>query len=271
MPWRRPAAPKPEPEPAPRAARGGAGLRTYAIGDVHGQREKLARAMERVEADRARTGDQGAPLVLLGDLVDRGPDSAGVIADVVAGIEAGRPWTSLLGNHDRMFRSFLDEPRAPDMRLRADVSWLHPNLGGAATLRSYGVEDAVRRPVEEVHAEAVERVPASHRAFLALMPLWRERGEALFVHAGILPDMPLELQEEDDLVWIRDGFLDDATAHPWLVVHGHTVVEAPTHFGNRVALDTGAGYGRALTAAVFEGRSGWVLTDDGREPLEPPP
>ena len=253
-----------------RAAEGGERLRTYAIGDVHGQREKLARAHERIEADRARVGDEGSLVVHLGDLVDRGPDSAGVIADVIEGTLAGRPWISLLGNHDRMFRAFLDAPREPDLRLRAELSWLHPNLGGTMTLASYGVEGAGRRPIEEVHAEAVERVPAAHRAFLAGMPLWSERGEVLFVHAGILPDMPLELQEEDDLVWIRDGFLDDPMPHPWLVVHGHTVVEAPTHFGNRVDLDSGAAYGGPLTAAVFEGRDAWVLTDDGRIPLEPP-
>lgn len=201
MPWRPRRAARLEPA-ARRAEAGGERLRTYAVGDVHGQREKLARAHGRIAADRARMGDEGSLVVHLGDLVDRGPDSAGVIADLIAGIEAGRPWISLLGNHDRMFRAFLDEPNAPDMRLRADLSWLHPNLGGAMTLASYGVPDAGRRPVEEVHAEAVERVPAAHRAFLAGMPLWCERGETLFVHAGILPDMPLELQEEDDLVWI---------------------------------------------------------------------
>ena len=245
-------------------------MRTYAIGDVHGQRALLARAHARIEADRARMGDAEAPVVHLGDLVDRGPDSAGVIADLVAGIEAGRPWVCLLGNHDRMFRLFLDDPRAPDPRLHPEYTWFHPNLGGAATLASYGVQGVLRRPIEDVHAEAVARVPRAHRALLASLSLWVERGETLFVHAGILPDMPLELQEEDDLVWIRRGFLDDPRPHPWLVVHGHTVVEEPTHFGNRVDLDSGAGYGRPLTAAVFEGRDAWVLTDDGRVPLEPP-
>ena len=245
-------------------------MRTYAIGDVHGQRAKLARAHALIEADRARTGDADAPVVHLGDLVDRGPDSAGVLSDVIAGVGAGRPWLFVLGNHDRLFRMFLDDPRAEDPRLRADLSWLHPNLGGAATLASYGVADAADRPVEVVHAEAVERVPGEHRAFLAGLPLWHERGELLLVHAGILPDMPMHLQEEDDLVWIRREFLDHTDPHPGLVVHGHTVVEEATHFGNRVDLDSGAGHGGPLTAAVFEGREAWVLTEDGREPLRPP-
>lgn len=246
-------------------------MRTYAIGDVHGHRDKLAAAHARVEADRARVGDEDAPLVHLGDLVDRGPDSAGVVADVIQGIAAGRPWMVTLGNHDRLFRRFLDAPHDRDLRLRADLSWLHPNLGGAATLASYGVHDAGRRPVEEVHVEALAKVPPAHRDFLHSLPLWVERGQTLFVHAGILPDMPLHLQEEDDLVWIRMGFVDDPQPHPWLVVHGHTALKKATHFGNRVDLDSGAGYGRPLTAAVFEGREVFLLTEDGRVPLRPPP
>ena len=240
------------------------------MGDIHGQRRLLAEAHERIEADRARVGDFDAPVVHLGDLVDRGPDSAGVLTDLIAGIEAGRPWVVLLGNHDRMFRGFLEDLHAQDPRLHPDYTWLHPNLGGAATLLSYGVEGMHRRPLEALHADAVARVPEAHRRFLADLPLWVERGEALFVHAGILPDMPLHLQEEDDLVWIRRGFLDHPLPHPWLVVHGHTTIEEATHFGNRVDIDTGAGHGRHLTAAVFEDREAWVLTDGGRVPLVPP-
>ena len=271
-PWR---PRRPETRPAPRPGRSeerraGGEPRSYAIGDVHGHRAKLAAAHERIEADRARTGDADAPVIHLGDLVDRGPDSAGVISDVIAGVEAGRPWITVLGNHDRMFRAFLDAPNEPDMRLREELSWLHPNLGGATTLASYGVDGAGRRPVEEVHAEAVARVPRAHRDFLAGLPLFVERGPLLLVHAGILPDMPLELQEEDDLVWIRRPFLDHTGPHPWLVVHGHTPIEEPTHFGNRVDLDSAAAFGGPLTAAVFEGRDAWVLTDDGRVPLHPP-
>ena len=245
-------------------------MRTYAIGDVHGQRGLLAGAHARIEADRERVGDGGSPVVHLGDLVDRGPDSAGVLTDLIEGVAAGRPWLCLLGNHDRLFRRFLDDPEGADPRLRPDMTWLHPNLGGAATLASYGVHDADRRPLGEVHAEAVARVPRAHREFLAGLLPWHERQGLLLVHAGILPDMPLDLQEEDDLVWIRRPFLDDPAPHPWLVVHGHTVVEEPTHYGNRVDLDSGAGHGGPLTAAVFEGLDAWVLTDRGRVPLPPP-
>ncbi len=167
-----------------------------------------------------------------------------------------------------MFLTFLREGAVHDAGLSAAKTWLHPALGGTATLASYGV-DAHRRPLGLVQAEARAAVPAAHVAFMAERPLWHEASEVLFVHAGIRPGLPLGEQAEDDLVWIRDGFLEDDTRHPWLVVHGHTVVEAPTHFGNRVALDAGAGFGRPLVAAVFEGREGFLLTSAGRAPLRP--
>ena len=112
-------------------------------------------------------------------------------------------------------------------------------------------------------------VPAAHLDFLDSRPLWVARGALLFVHAGIAPGVALEAQTEDDLIWIRDPFLNHARPHPWLVVHGHSAVEVPEHRGNRVNLDGGAGYGRMLHPAVFEGRDAWLLTETGRKPLRP--
>ncbi len=246
-------------------------VRSYAIGDIHGQRDALLAAHRRIEADRAACGDPEAPVIHLGDLVDRGPDSAGVIELLIEGADRGAPWITILGNHDRMFRGFLGDPDYQDPGLRADLSWLNPRLGGDTTLASYGIADAFERPRDEVHGEALERVPERHRAFLAGLPLTHLRGELLFVHAGIRPGLPLAEQTETDLVWIRSGFLEDPRDHGPLLVHGHTALEAPRHFGNRVDLDSGAGYGRPLTAAVIEGRQVWVLTDDGRVPLHPDP
>ena len=91
----------------------------------------------------------------------------------------------------------------------------------------------------------------------------------LFVHAGIRPGVALADQSQDDKLWIRGEFLDDRRPHPRLVVHGHTHVPAPEHHGNRVNLDSGAGYGHPLTTAVFEGRACWHLTETGRQPLMP--
>jgi serine/threonine protein phosphatase 1 len=115
----------------------------------------------------------------------------------------------------------------------------------------------------------VVAVPASHRAFLAGLPTLIQRGDVVFVHAGIRPGVPLDQQVEDDLTWIRDGFLTDPVSHGPLIVHGHTVVDAPTHYGNRVNIDSGAAYGGPLSSVVIEGRDVWHLTDAGRVKLVP--
>jgi len=245
-------------------------VRSYAIGDIHGHLDALRAAHARIAADRARCGDDGrAPVIHIGDLVDRGPDSAGVVAWLMDGIAQGRPWLVLRGNHDRMMAGFLDDPGHHDPGLRRDAHWLLPALGGAETLASYGVPDAGLRPAAEVHAEAVAKVPASHRAFLAGLALWHLRGEVLFVHAGIRPGIDLAAQTEDDLVWIRSPFLEDTRDHGALVVHGHTALPRARHFGNRVDIDSGVAYGRALTAVAIEGREVFELAAEGRAPLRP--
>jgi serine/threonine protein phosphatase 1 len=131
------------------------------------------------------------------------------------------------------------------------------------------VRSPADRPIAPVHADAVAAVPAAHRAFLAGLPLMHRAGDVLFVHAGIRPGVPLDAQAEDDLLWIREGFLDDPRDHGALVVHGHTAVTAPEHHGNRVNIDTRAGYGGALTAVAIEGRAVFVLGPGGRRPLLP--
>jgi Diadenosine tetraphosphatase and related serine/threonine protein phosphatases len=236
-------------------------LRTYAIGDIHGQIDLLRAAHARIAADRARVGDAEAPVVHIGDLVDRGPDSRGVVDLLLKGQLAGQNWVVLKGNHDRMFSLYL-EGRA-DPKLRADLDYLNPRIGGIETLASYGVTAGASA------AEAKAAVPAGHRAFLADLPGYFLRGEVLFVHAGIKPGVPLQAQVEDDLIWIRDPFLHFTGPHPWLVVHGHTHRPAAENLGNRVNIDSSAAYGGPLTAVVIEGREVFTLTDTGREPLLP--
>ncbi|WP_417525869.1 metallophosphoesterase family protein [Marinovum sp.] len=236
----------------------------YAIGDVHGQFDMLCRALEWIEAD----GGPEARVVFLGDLVDRGPDSFGVIELLVKGLEDGRDWQVLMGNHDRMFRRFLADGTPHDARILSGKGWLHPALGGPMTLASYGVEAAEERPIDEVLAEARAKVPGHHRRFLAeRKTLHREPG-LIFVHAGLRPGVPVDQQDEDDLVWIRDEFLNETKPFEALVVHGHTAIKAATHYGNRVNLDTGAGYGRPLTVGVFEGNATYTLTELGRAVLD---
>jgi len=235
----------------------------YAIGDIHGQREMLEEALELIAAD----GGPDAQVVFLGDYVDRGPDCRGVLDLLIAGLSAGKNWTCLMGNHDRMFSMFIEDYPRNDARLLVGYHWLHEKIGGVETLASYGVEVESGARIYEVHAKARAAVPEDHRAFLEGLPSHHEEEGLLFVHAGIRPGLALAEQSEDDKIWIRQEFLNDTRRHPWLVVHGHTHVPTAEHRGNRVNLDSGAGFGRPLTAAVFEGASCWQVTSDGRKRL----
>ncbi|VDC27288.1 metallophosphoesterase [Pseudogemmobacter humi] len=242
-------------------------MRSYAIGDIHGHLDLLKRAHERIAADMAVHGP--APVIHLGDLEDRGPDSRGVIGWLMQGIARGEDWVVLKGNHDRLFTRFLGDPWWEDPGLPRPLNWLHPRVGGAETLASYGVRAPADRPVEAVHADGRAAVDPAHVAFLEALPSHLLRGETLFVHAGIRPGVALAEQTEDDLVWIRQGFLDDARDHGPLVIHGHTSIDAPLHYGNRVNIDSSAAYGGPLTAIAVEGREVFHLTDLGRVPLLP--
>lgn len=242
-------------------------MHIYAIGDIHGHLELLKSAHHRIAADMALHGH--GKIVHLGDLVDRGPDSRGVVEYLRCGVAEGRDWLVLKGNHDRLFTQFLDDPKWKDPGLRPDLGWLHPKLGGAATLASYGVRSALDRPQGPVHAEALGALPQDHRAFLAARPTSFVCDEALFVHAGIRPGIALADQAETDLLWIRKDFLEDRRDHGALIVHGHTAIDKATHYGNRLNMDSSAAYGGPLSAAVIQGRSAYLLTDAGRMPLLP--
>jgi serine/threonine protein phosphatase 1 len=242
-------------------------MRYYAIGDIHGQYEMLLGAHLRIMEDRAHTGDDDAPVVHLGDLCDRGPDTRSVLDHLISGIDRDEPWIVLKGNHDAIFHDVVQRAREPHTPVR---HWASDNMGGRATMASYGVEPAFLSSDARLRAALQSAVPEAHVAFLEALPLYHEAGPLLFVHAGIRPGLPLSDQIEEDLTWIRRGFLEDTRDHGWLVVHGHTPVDAPMHCGNRVNLDTGAGFGNPLTVAVFEGKDCWILTETGREPLNPP-
>jgi len=242
-------------------------MRSYAIGDIHGHIDLLRQAHDLVAEDISRHGP--APLVHVGDLVDRGPDSCGVIDHLMRGIAEGCDWIVLKGNHDRMFSRFLRDPSEPEPGLRADLAWLHPKLGGAETLASYGVRAAGDRPVAKVHFDALQAVPQAHRAFLESRHAWHKIGDVLFVHAGIQPGVAIQDQTETDLVWIRAPFHAHKTSFGPLVVHGHTAIDTPTHYGNRVNIDSSAAYGGPLSAIVIEDAEVFHLTPQGRVAVLP--
>lgn len=233
----------------------------YAIADIHGYTSSLDKALALIEDD----GGADAPIVFLGDFVDRGPDSRGVIQRLVEAREAGRNWICLLGNHDRMFARFLDDATQHDDRIKSHKPWLSRSLGGAATLASYGLSDVEDRDADDLYEEARDAVPRAHRDFLDSLPAFHETKEHIFVHAGIRPGVPMEEQDEDDLVWIRDPFLFDTRDHGKLVVHGHTALSYPEAYPNRINLDGGAGFGNPLVPAVWDGEQWFLLTDGGRE------
>lgn len=237
----------------------------YAIGDIHGQIHELDRVLTLIEAD----GGPEAQITFLGDYTDRGAHSRATLDTLIKGRDEGRNWTFLKGNHDRMFEWFMQDPLRHDPYLMIKLYWLHPRLGGDTTLASYGVDAHEDRREKDVHADARAAVPQAHLDFLASLQLTHDAGDIFFVHAGIRPMVPLADQDEEDLLWIRQEFHNHTGPHPKLIVHGHTPVEIAMHYGNRVNLDTGAGYGKPLTAAVFEGGQVWTLTDKGRAALVP--
>lgn len=240
-------------------------MRTYAIGDIHGQLSELERVHDLIERDRSACGDADAPVVHIGDLCDRGPATSGVIDHLLQGQDSEKPWIVLTGNHDRMMTAFLEPLRREPKRMPEGVIWLDERLGGKETLASYGVD--TDQTVEAIHADAIARVPERHIRFLQDLPVTYERGECFFCHAGVYPGIALGEQDEEDLVWIREPFLSSTKEHGKLIVHGHTPTDVATHYGNRLNVDTGAGYFRPMSAVVIEGRDAWLLTEGGRAVL----
>ena len=238
-------------------------MTVYAIGDIHGHLDKLERAHARIEADRAREGAQDAQLIHVGDLVDRGPASAGVITYLMELSKSDPRITILRGNHDQLFVDFLTQD-LETCRANGTLRWTEAILGGRETLASYGVQNWFK---SAAHREAQRQVPAEHVAFLSGLPLTHQAGDCLFVHAGIRPGVALDDQDPEDLIWIRHEFLMSRLDHGPLVVHGHTPTDEVEHHGNRLAIDTGAAFGGPLSAVAIEGRDAFLLTETDRIPI----
>jgi len=233
--------------------------RCYAIGDIHGRLDLLARLLDLVHGDALRSDAGPAELVFLGDYVDRGPDSAGVVdllAELAARPAPGLRPVFLKGNHEDLMLDFLaGGPRA--------LAWLHN--GGIATLASYGVTLPEDLDVPSLRAAADQlaaALPDSHRAFLERLDLHHVAGPYLFVHAGLRPGLGLAEQDAQDLLWIRSPFLNATGRFEKFVVHGHTISAAPELKSNRLGIDTGAFCTGCLTAAVLD-KKGLRFLDTG--------
>ena len=231
---------------AKRALRLSPGRRAYVVGDVHGHLDRLRRVHARIRADLAARPVARPLLVHLGDLIDRGPESAGCVALLAGGPPLrGVPTVNLMGNHEAMLLAALNNDTQQDTD-----RWL--DNGGAESLASWGLKSSTR-PRDWLAA-----IPPAHQVLLRdLRPLHELEGY-LFVHAGVRPGVPLVQQRRNDLLWIRESFLAwEGVMLPEtpdrVIVHGHTPSDQPVLRANRIGLDTGAGRGGALTCAVLEG------------------
>ncbi|WP_345167016.1 metallophosphoesterase family protein [Sphingomonas daechungensis] len=228
------------------------GVCVYAIGDVHGCLEPLERLLEKIERD-LRTHDFQSHLVLLGDLIDRGPQSAGVIERLRHAPAPVDRVHFVMGNHEESMLNCL----AGD--IRAYEPWLR--YGGVETLQSYGLDSHdILAEGFDVGAAIKAAVPASHRNFIRKFKDQVRIGDCLFVHAGIRPGIPLDQQVPADLHWIRKEFLGDASDHGVTVIHGHTIVPRVQVRTNRVAVDTGCYLTGELSAVRVERTAVSILT-----------
>ena len=239
---------------ARRPPHGAPGARAYAIGDVHGRLELLDQLLDSIEEDRGAAGDGGQCYVIfLGDYIDRGPDSAGVIDRLRGYRPEGVTPILLGGNHEDVLLRLLKGERG------LLSGWL--KFGGGECARSYGLDPAALAGIDERVALSRLRdaVPKAHQRFLADCADTFRFGDYLFVHAGIRPGLPLAEQDIADLRWIRAPFLDDRQEHGFVVVHGHTVVPEVEELPNRIAIDTGAYRSGVLTALCIDGSRRWLL------------
>jgi serine/threonine protein phosphatase 1 len=217
------------------------GRRAYVIGDVHGCLDRLVSLHWQIALDLAARPVRDSVLVHLGDYVDRGPDSAGVLWLLAGGLAAKvSRRVDLRGNHEMMMLDALAGNRA------AASLWL--DNGGEQTLESYRVADPMAvRPEEWLRA-----IPQVHLAFMSGLEFMHREGNYLFVHAGIRPGASIRAQKPEDLLWIREPFLSDRTPRDVVVVHGHTPRPEVEVFENRIGIDTGAVMGGVLTCLVLE-------------------
>jgi serine/threonine protein phosphatase 1 len=246
----RPAATRPSPSRPVQAPRPKTNSTVYAIGDIHGRLDLFEALLARIRQDVAQAAEPEPPtLILLGDLIDRGPDSKGCVDRAIA-LE-GEGWCvahALKGNHEEAILLFLEDH---------DVGPNWSQYGGDTTLKSYGVEissAAYGRGWAGVRDSFLPNFPASHLDFMQRMKLWLEVDDYLFVHAGVRPGAPIEKQTATDLMWIRQDFLAVENPYPGkVVVHGHTPTREAQLRRWRIGIDTGAYATGLLTAIKLKG------------------
>jgi serine/threonine protein phosphatase 1 len=259
--FRRPPDPLPSPPMvAGHPARVPPGVCLYAIGDIHGRADLLTEMHRLVIEDAAHvTPGTNKVVIYLGDYVDRGLESRQVIDLLLNERLPDVQTVHLLGNHDAWLLSFLVDPSI-------GPTWLR--YGGEATVHSYGVSLGAPpddlRYYQELQEHLRHRISRAHVDFLQGLELSFESGDYLFVHAGVNPGLPLDQQTADDLLWIREPFLNSRRDLGRVIVHGHTVESEPIVRSNRIGIDTGACWTGSLTCLVLEEGTYRFLTTGGQ-------
>ena len=225
------------------------GVRLYVIGDIHGRLDLLLRLYDHIVKDAQREPAGDRRVICLGDYIDRGPSSREVLEFLMQS-RKDLPATHLLGNHETMLLRFLED-------VSGGMEWLA--YGGLATLMSYGVnlkgDSGDEQKLLMAQRALNQNLPPSHKEFLQSLPTHTSSGDYLFVHAGVRPGVPLDQQEDRDLIWIREEFLASQNFHGKIVVHGHSYKTEPEVLPNRIGIDTGAYATGRLTCLVLEGCS----------------
>ena len=236
------------------------GERIYAIGDIHGRLDLMKDLLDRIEKHASSLPPtRSIHIVVLGDMVDRGPQSAEVLRYLHGVQQSTGRLIVLQGNHEElMLRALAGEPGM----LRA---WMR--IGGTATLRSFGIEPPHRDDDQRAAvSDLLKKIPSQLLDWVRNLPLTARSGDYLFCHAGIRPGVPLKRQKRADLLWIRDEFLEDPQDHGMMVVHGHSVSTDVEMRGNRIGIDTGAYRTGILTALYLEGEDRQIISTEA--PLE---
>ena len=236
-----------EKPPLPRRASAPPGKRAYAIGDVHGRLDLLENILQQIEQDIGERPTKSNHIIFLGDLIDRGPSSRGVIERLIGYHPDDIKCHFIMGNHEEVLvRGLRGEPAQLD-------NWLRH--GGDATAQSYGVDQAYlrRQGTEALEHALLSAIPDRHVEFMAGFLDRIQFGDYLMVHAGVRPGTPITDQHPSDLRWIRREFLDSQADHGFVIVHGHTVEPEISNQSNRIGIDTGAYDTGILTAVRLEG------------------
>jgi serine/threonine protein phosphatase 1 len=232
--------------------------RLYVVGDIHGCSDLLVQMHELIWEDLQKSPIEFTTEVYIGDYIDRGPDSCGVIEILCASPALCNQRICLMGNHEQILLDFIANPATL-------TSWME--LGGLETLSSYGLRpkrSLQSYEVGELHAELLERMPSTHDRFFRNLPYSFPCGGYFIVHAGVKPGVSLAQQKPDDLLWIRDPFLTSTRNFGAVVVHGHTPGTEPVILPNRICIDTGAYLTGVLTCLVLEGREMRFLSTSQR-------